>query len=137
MVRKIVTEIGLAELEQAFATAEEDLENDLSVIRISMIRDIHYDNIELYVAVFGKESGEDDAPIAEIWVEPDAVGTEEEFNNGGVETSRLRAIFSKDTFHLILGLNVLIQWLCEDGDLMTVSLFPGEDSGIRLLPVDQ
>ena len=137
MERRIVKEIGVAELEHAFAVAEENLENDLSVIRVSMIRDVHDESIELYVTVFGQDNEEEDAPVAEFWVEPDVVGSEEEFNNGGVETSRLRAIFSEDTFHLILGLNVPIQWLCDDGCLMTVSLFPGEDNGVRLLPVDQ
>ncbi len=75
--------------------------------------------------------------MAEFWLDPAVVGTEEEFNNGGVETSRLRAIFSEGIFHLILGLNVPIQWLCDDGRLMTVSLFQGEDAGVKLLPVDQ
>ena len=137
MERRMVAEIGVSDLEHAFDVAEENLENDLSVIRVSMIRDVHDESIKLYVTVFGKDSEEGDAPVAEFWVEPAVIGTEEEFNNGGVEASRLRAIFSEGTFHLILGLNVPIQWLCDDGCLITVSLFPGEDNGVRLLPVDQ
>ena len=65
------------------------------------------------------------------------VACEEELNNGGVEPSRLRSIFSKEVWNLISGLASRLQWLCEDGDLMTLNLAPGEDNGVRLLPVDQ
>jgi len=137
MKRRIVKEVGVAELEHAFDVAEENLENDLSVIRVSMIRDVHDESIELYVTVFGQDNDEGDPPIAEIWVEPDVVGTEEELKNGGIEPYRLRAVFSNEVWNLIVGLCTPVQWLDDDGDFRTVSLFRGEANGIKLLPVDQ
>ena len=135
--RRMLTEISLPDLEHAFEISEETLNTDLSVIRISMIRDVHDDSIELYVQVYGQDSSGEDAPVAELWIDPDVIGCEEELNNGGVEPCRLRAIFSVEVLILIVRLNIPIQWLCEDGDLITVSLVPGEDNGVRLLPVDQ
>jgi len=135
--RRIKTEIGIADLEHAFKISEENLENDLSVIRISMTRDVHDDSIELYVTVYGQDSYEEDPPVAELWIDPTVIGCEEELNNGGVEPYRLRAIFSEEVWNLIVGLNIPIQWSCEDGCLRTVNLFRGEDNGFRLLPVDQ
>lgn len=131
------TEISLADLEQAFVISEEDLNNDMSVIRIFMIRDVHDDSIELSVLVYGQENAEEDAPVAELRVDPYAIGSAEEFNNGGVEPSRLRALFSTEVLSLIVGRGVPIQWLCDNGSMMTLSLEPGEDNGVRLLPVDQ
>ena len=130
-------EISLTDLEHAFATAEEDLESDLSVIRISMIRDVHDDSLELSVLVYGQENSEEDAPVAELWIDPSVIGCEEDLNNGGVEPYRLRAIFSQEVWILIVGLCIPIHWLCEDGELVTVSLFRGEDDGFRLSPIDQ
>ena len=135
--RRIQTEISMADLEHAFEISEETLNTDMSVIRISMIRDVHDDSIELHVAVFGQDSSEEDPPIVELWIDPYVVGCEEELNHGGGEPSRLRAIFSEEVWRLLVGLSVPIQWFCEDGDLMTLSLSPGEDNGVRLLPVDQ
>ena len=137
MARRIVTEISVAALEQAFSLAEENLEQDLSVIRISMIRDVHDDSIELYVTFFGQASDEEDAPVAEFWVDPDVVGTEIELKNGGIEAYRLRAIFSNEVWNLIVGLCTPVQWLDDDGYFTTISLFRGEANGIKLLPVDQ
>lgn len=136
-VQRMKTKISLAELEQAFAISDEDLNKDMSVIRISMIRDVHDDSIELYVLVYGQENSEDDAPVAELRMDPYAIGCEEELQNGGVEPSRLRAIFSPEVLSLITGNGVPVQWLGEDGAMMTVSLVPGDDNGIRLLPVEQ
>jgi hypothetical protein len=102
-----------------------------------VIRDVHDDSIELYVSVFGQDSSEEDPPVAELWIAPYVVAYEEELNNSGVEPSRLRAIFSEEVWNLIVGLSVPVQWLCKDGDLMTLSLTPGEDNGVRPLPVYQ
>ena len=136
MGRKLVDEIGFAELEHAFTIAEENLENDLSVIRVSMIRDVHYDSIELYLTVFGQDNDKQDAPVAEFWVDPDVVGTEHELKNGGIESYRLRAMFSQDVWNLIVGLYIPVQWLDEEGSFTTVPLFQGAN-GIRLQPIDQ
>ena len=135
--RRMQTEIGLAELEEAFEISEEDLNNDLSVIRISMIRDVHDESIELSVLVYGQENSEQDAPVAELWIDPCVVGSEEELSNGGVEPSRLRAIFSQEALNLIVGNDIPIQWLCDNGGLLTLSLALSDNLGIKLLPVDQ
>ena len=137
MGRKLVDEIGVAELEHAFTLAEENLENDLSVIRVSMIRDVHYDSIELYVTVFGQDNDEEAAPVAEFWVDPDVVGAEHELKNGGIESYKLRAIFSQGIWNLIVGLCIPVQWLDEEGSFTTVPLFQDETNGIKLQPIDQ
>jgi hypothetical protein len=41
-----------------------------SSIRLLVVYD---DSIELYVTVLGQGSDEEDAPVAEFWVEPDAM----------------------------------------------------------------
>lgn len=135
--RHMQTEISLADLDQAFTLSEENLNQDMSVIRISMIRDVHDDSIELYVLVYGQDNSEEDAPIAELWIDPYVIGSEEELNNGGVEPARLRTIFSQEVWNLIVGHGVPVQWLCDDGSLTTLSLVPGEDNGFRLLPIEQ
>lgn len=135
--KQVRTKISLAELEQAFAISDENLKADMSVIRMSMIRDVHDGSIELSVLVFGQENSEDDAPVAELSIDPDVVGSEEELNNGGIVPARLRAIFSPEVLSLIVGRGVPIEWLCEDGSQMTVSLSPGEDAEFKLLPIDQ
>ena len=136
-VRRLQTEIDLAELEEAFAVAEEDLNEDLSVIRISMTRDVHYDSIELSVLIFGKDDAEGDAPVAEFWIDPLVVGSEDELNNEGIEPCRLRAIFSQTILNLIVEKDTSIQWLCENESILMLSLSLLDNNGIRLLPIDQ
>jgi len=135
--RHLLTEIGMADLERAFAMSDEDLHTDLSAIHISMIRDVHYDDIELQVLFFGQEGCEDDDAVAALWIDPDVIGNDEELADGGIEPSRLRAIFSSEVLSLMANRNIPVQWFCDDGELLTVSLTPGEDNGIRLQPVDQ
>jgi hypothetical protein len=53
--KQLLTCIGLLDLEQVFIEADEDLMPDLSVVRISIIRDVHYDSIDLKVLVYGQE----------------------------------------------------------------------------------
>ena len=135
--KRLLATISMNELEQAFATAEENMETDMSVIRISLIRDIHYDSIDLYVLVYGQEDGEEDAPVAELWIDPGSIGTEEELNEEGIAPSRLCALFSEEVFEFITRKSIPIQWLCEDGYLLTLSLDPTDENGIRLVPIDQ
>ena len=135
--RCLQTVIDQAELEEAFAVADEDLNEDLSVIRISMTRDVHYDSIELSVLIFGKENAEGSAPVAEKWIDPLVVGSDEELNNGGIEPCRLRAIFSQSVLNLIVEKGTSIQWLCENEGILMLSLFLVDNNGIRLRPIDQ
>lgn len=134
--RRMQTKISLVELEEAFQISEEELNNDLSVFRISMIRDVHDESIELAVLVYGQDSSEEDAPIAEYWIDPYAVGSEEELDNGGIAPARLRVIFSQELWNLIVGKNIPIQWLCENGDLLTLNL-SSDNNEIKLLPLEQ
>jgi hypothetical protein len=135
--KQMQTEITLADLELAFTISDENMSTDMSAIRMSMIRDVHDDSIEFTVLVFGQENTEDDAPVAELRVDPHVVGSEDELNNGGVVPSRLRAIFSQEVLNLIVGQGVPIQWLCDDGSLKTLSLSLGEDTEFSLRPIDQ
>jgi hypothetical protein len=135
--KQLLATISLSELEQAFAIADEDIQTDISVIRISMIRDVHYDSIDLNVLVFGQEDGEEDAPVADLWIDPERIGTEDELNEEGISPCRLRALFSEDVLDLIMEKGVPIQWLCDDGYLLTLSLNHEDETGIRLVPVDR
>jgi hypothetical protein len=52
----------LADLADEFEQAGEDLHADLSAVSISAIRDVHYDDVEITVEVFGRD-GADGPPI--------------------------------------------------------------------------
>lgn len=135
--RHLLTEIGMTDLERAFDMSDEDLHTDLSAIRISMIRDVHYNDVELHVLIFGQDGCDEEDAVAALWIDPDVVGASGELADGGIEPSRLRAIFSEEVLSMVATRSIPVQWLCDDGESMTVSLTPGEGNGIRLLPVDQ
>jgi len=135
--KQLLTCIGLLDLEQVFVEADEDLMPDLSVVRISMIRDVHYDSIDLKVLVYGQENGEEDAPVGEFRVDPDVVIPDGELAEGGINPSQLSVIFSKNVLGLFLALEIQIQWLCEDGYLLPLNLSQNADNGVRLEPIDQ
>ena len=135
--KQLLTCIGLLDLEQAFVEADEDLMPDLSVVRISMIRDVHYDSIDLKVLVYGQENGEEDAPVGEFRVDPEVVCPDGALAEGGINPSQLAVIFSKNVLGLFLALDTQIQWLCEDGYLLPLNLAQNTDNGVRLEPIDQ
>ncbi len=67
-----------------------------------MIRDVHYDNIELYVTVFGLESAEEDAPVAKFWMDPNVFSSKEDLDiEKDFELSRLRILFSVEVLSLL------------------------------------
>ena len=135
--RRVINQIRVADLVQAFEAAEENLENDISVIRVILTHDVHFDSLELNVTVFGISSDEEDAPVGEFLVDPDSLATTDQLCNVGIKPARLRALFSEGVWHLIIGLNIPVQFFCDDGSFVTVSLMTGEDNGIMLKPVDQ
>jgi hypothetical protein len=73
-----------------FVEADEDLMPDLSVVRISMIRDVHYDSIDLKVLVYGQENGEEDAPVGEFRVDPEVVVADGALAEGGINIPTCR-----------------------------------------------
>jgi hypothetical protein len=135
--KQLLEIITLVALEQVFEEAEENLETDMSVIRISLIRDVHYESLELKVLVYGLEDGEEDAPVAEWWLNPDRIGTEVELSEEGISPYRLRALFSEDVLDLMRERNIQIQWFCEDGYLLRLDLHIEDKAGVKLVPIDQ
>ncbi len=96
--KQLLTCIGLLDLEQVFIEADEDLMPDLSVVQISMIRDVHYDSIDLKVLVYGQENGEEDAPVGEFRVDPEVVVPDGALAEGGINPAQLFRYLQQERF---------------------------------------
>lgn len=135
--KQLLTCIGLPELEQGFIDADEDLFADMSIVRVSMIRDVHYDSIELKVLVYGRENEEEDPPILESWIDPEVIASEGELPENGINLKQLRSLFTKDALGVILAFGVQVQWLCEDGYWLPLDFTQKDNNGVRLEPIDR
>ena len=135
--KQLLRSIGLADLDQGFIEADEDLFADLSLVRVSMIRDVHDDSIELKVMIYGQAANEDDPPVLESWIDPEVVMPLEELVENGVSPTHLRNLFANDVLGILLTLGIQILWLCEDGSWLPLNLADDGNDGVRLEPVDQ
>lgn len=55
-------QFSMAYLTEEFELAGEKLENDLSAVNLYLCKDVHYDEFEFEIFIFGKD-GPDSAPI--------------------------------------------------------------------------
>ena len=77
--KQLLTCISLVDLDKGFVDADEDLFADLS-----LVRDVHYDSIELKVMIYGQANDEESPPVLESWIDPEVVMPPEELAENGV-----------------------------------------------------
>lgn len=140
--KRLLTCIGLPDLEQGlidvdYLEADQDFYADISMVRISMIRDVHDESIELKVLFYDQDNEEEDPPVLEFWVDPEVITPLDEHAEIGIKPTQLRHLFSEDIQGILLALDIRILWFCEDGYWLPLNLFDEDDNGLRLEVVDQ
>lgn len=140
--KRLLSCIGLPDLEHGlidvdYLEADHDFYADISMVRISMIRDVHDESIELKVLFYDQDNEEEDPPVLEFWVDPEGIAPLDELAEIGIKPTQLRHLFSQDIQGILLALDIQILWFCEDGYWLPLNLFDEDDNGVRLEVVDQ
>ncbi len=100
------------QLVRLFAEADEQFPEDLSAICVDLVRDVHYDALELTVAVHGRDGVDADCPIISDVV-PDV---DELLDLDGIRAGQpvlaasVSALFDERTKHLLAAMDMAIAW---------------------------
>ncbi|MBU1194013.1 MAG: hypothetical protein KKE62_01730 [Proteobacteria bacterium] len=110
---RIVREIiAFEEVVDEFMDVGEDI-TDLSLIRMSFIKDTHYDSFELSMEIFGGGDPDEVGPVLELYIDLDSLITEEQLFQG-IEKHKIPTLFDPDLLEELIGRNVPIKW--NEGD---------------------
>ena len=113
-------------VEHEFSDIGEDINSDLSVIRISLIRDTHYDSYDLGVEIFGDGEPDEVGPVMELYVDLDTLLIEEELFQG-INKNKIQSLFDSDLLNELIQRKVRVEWNNGDetGELIDIA-DPGE-----------
>lgn len=101
--------ISFAEVEQEFVDVHETLD-DLSVIRMSLVKDTHDESYDLCVEIFGDGDPDIDAPILDLRIELDAFVNDEKLHTHGISRKILQTMFDSQLSAEIIKRNIPIEW---------------------------
>ena len=123
-----------ADLEQAFADAEECLTEDLSAARITLIRDVHYDDYELEILIYGQNGTIEDAPIVQhTQTIPDEFLIDTMLE---IKPDMVIAFFDADIRQMLIARHIPIEWNTGEASAQVIDL-KGFDPALRLLAEDR
>jgi len=105
IVRKI---IELEEVEHEFFDVGENFD-DLSLIRISMIKDVHYNSFDLFVEICGDGDPDEVAPVLEFYIDLDSLVTEEELFKG-IAKQKIPSLFEPELLKELIQRKIRVEW---------------------------
>ena len=112
--------IRYAELEKAFEDVDERFPEDLSAVRLTFIRDVHFDDYDLEIFIYGQHSGLDDAPVVHTGLSnPEAFlvdGTPE------IKPEMVIEIFDEKIQRLLIKRGIPIEWNAGEASAQVIDL---------------
>ena len=122
IVRKI---IELEEVEHEFFDVGEDFD-DLSLIRISLIKDVHYNSFDLFVEICGDGDPDEVGPVLEFYINLDSLVTEEELFQG-IDKQKIPSLFNPELLNKLIQRKIRVEWNSGDktGEMINLKN-PGE-----------
>ena len=122
IVRKI---IELKEVEHEFFDIGENFD-DMSLIRISLIKDVHYNSFDLFVEICGNGDPDEIGPVLEFYINLDTLVTEEEFFRG-IDKQKIPSLFNSELLNKLIQRKIRVEWNNGDktGEVIDLSN-PGE-----------
>jgi hypothetical protein len=124
---KIVREvIEFEEVVDEFMDIGETID-DLSLIRLSLIKDTHYNSFELSIEIFGAGDPDEEGPVLEFNIDTDAILKEEALFQG-ISHQAIPALFNSDLLDTLIDSGAQIVWNHGDETEEQISLIkPGND----------
>ncbi len=130
---KIVREIiEFEEVVDEFMDFGETID-DLSLIRLSLIKDTHYDSFDLSIEIFGAGDPHVEGPVLEFNIDTDAILKEDALFQG-VGSQIIPALFNSDLLDTLIDNNTQIVWNQGDETEVQINLtHPGNDILLPML----
>lgn len=137
MAMKPEQQMSYEYVRQEFEDVGEEMGQDLSVVRISMIRDVHTDSMDLEVCIYGQENNTDDPPVVQtVYSGADLLQGEETLEKRVFYANSVLSLFDQGLLDLFIELETRITW--NDGDVTCKQIDPSHDDNTDiLLPQDQ
>ena len=108
--------------------------DDLSLVRLSLIKDTHYDSFDLSIEIFGAGDPDEEGPVLEFNIGTDAILKEGALYQG-INSQIIPALFDSDLLDTLIDSSTQIVWNHGDETEEQISLIkPGNDI---LLPMIQ
>ena len=105
IVRKIIER---KEVEHEFFDVGEDFD-DLSLIRISLIKDVRYDSFDLFVEICGDGDPDEVGPVLEFYIDLDSLVTEEELFKG-IARQKIPSLFEPELLKELIQRKIRVEW---------------------------
>lgn len=125
--------IHYAELEKAFEEVDERFPEDLSAVRLTCIKDVHFDDYELEIFIYGQNSGLEDAPVVHS-----GISNPENFLVDGtpeIKPEMVIEIFDEQIRQLLIEHRIPIEWNAGESSAQVIDL-TGFDPNLLLEPED-
>lgn len=137
MAMKIEQQLSYEYVRQEFEDVGEDLDQDLSIVRISVTRDVHTDSMDLEVCIYGQENDTDGPSVVQaVYSEADLVQGEETLGKRAFYVNTVLSLFDQDLLDLFIRSRTKIIW--NDGDTTCRQIDPAHDGKTDiLLPQNQ
>ena len=120
-------------VQQEFKDVGECIRDDLSTVRVSMVRDVHTDSFDLEICIYGRDCDADSAPIVQRLYsgESDTFDAGVLRTGGAVAPYRVLSLFDQELLDLFTRSGIKIHW--NEGDVTHVEIDPVFRNNIGLL----
>lgn len=120
-------------VKKEFEDVNENINEDLSTIRITLTRDIHTDSADLEICIYGKDHDVDSDPIVQSLYsgESDIFDSGMLRTGGAVAPYRVLALFDQKLLDLFINPKIKIHW--NESDATHAELDPRPEKNIGLL----
>jgi len=111
-------------VQREFKDVGESINEDLSTVSVSMVRDVHTDSFDLDICIYGRDCDVDSAPIVEYLYsgESDIFDADVLRAGGGVAQYKVLSLFDQGLLELFHRSGLKIHW--NDGDVTHVEIDP-------------
>ena len=117
---------------QEFEDVGEDLDQDLSVVRVSMTCDVHTDSMDLEVCIYGQENSADDPPVVQtVYSGADLLQGEGILGKRAFYAKTVLSLFDQNLLDLFIRASIKIVW--NDEDIICKQIDPGHDDNTDIL----
>lgn len=124
-------------VQQEFEDVGECLNDDLSFVRVSVIKDVHTDSVDLEICIYGQDSDVDSPPVVQCRYsgESDIFDSNLLKAGGAVAPSRVVSLFDADLLDVFTSSGIKIHW--NEGDITFEEIDPVPQKNRGLLFVQE
>ena len=112
--------IEYQKVKNEFKDVQENI-NDLSVIKLKLVKDSHFNSFDFSVAIFGQGDPDVVGPVLEFSFDSDDLLTEEELFQG-IAKQKIPSLFCTQLLELLIKKNIRIEFNTGDESEEVVSL---------------